>query len=396
MHNFSAHMQPSCQTYRVGSQKGNMKYVRMCTRATITTHIERASSKVDGGLHAPIIKVQTEIAVRIKFSSGTKSECVKKSQRNRRRGGLGWGRGVLGEQREKIWKPTRWRVQAYFFTSQKCSLKSHLARQLTILFSPLSLMFFSVFFPLLLLSLVLEAVKDGALTHTQKHVPTHLSSLSSHGGAFNSQGRKKMGGKCRVREKVEAREEKKRKEAAGRAGDWGRAGGIFCWLSKCLPGLPLFDRCIGVTSNKCESPTHWNKEQDSEPEEEKQIRGIIFPFFSPKPLYSLQHKCFPRRLFQWDEENRLQPGVLSRCLGQSNPLLKSVCEQQSALDMFPNSPPPALSWHGMQLTAREETPTGVLWKCVCVCARACKLLTQLASLSHIHKRSFLLWFCRNH
>lgn len=71
-----------------------------------------------------------------------------------------------------------------------------------ILFSPLSLMFF---FPLLLLSLVLEAVKDGALTHThiythtQKHVPTHLSSLSSHGGAFNSKGRgkKKNGGEAK-------------------------------------------------------------------------------------------------------------------------------------------------------------------------------------------------------
>lgn len=83
-------------TYRVGSQKGNMKYARMCTRATITTHIERASSKVDGRLHSPIIKVQTEIAVKIKFSSGTKSECVKKSQKNRR-GGLGWGRGVERE-----------------------------------------------------------------------------------------------------------------------------------------------------------------------------------------------------------------------------------------------------------------------------------------------------------
>lgn len=100
-----------------------------------------------------------------------------------------------------------------------------------ILFSPLSLMFF---FPLLLLSLVLEAVKDGALTHTHSHThrnmyphifphfPAMVGLLTPKEGK-----KKKKGGKRRVREKVEARE-KKRKEAAGRAGDWGRAGGIFC------------------------------------------------------------------------------------------------------------------------------------------------------------------------
>lgn len=161
-------------THRIGSQKGNIKYARMCTRATITTHracifksrrrntsTYRKSS--DRNRSADQIFKRYKVGMRWKVSEEPEERGagvgVYRESRERKyeRPVDGGYRPTFSTLKNALWNPT-WHPTDFF-----------------ILFSPLSLMFFWFFFPFSFFLWFWRLSKMArSHTHTHRNMYPHI------------------------------------------------------------------------------------------------------------------------------------------------------------------------------------------------------------------------------